>query len=86
LYARIDFGLIENGGSENEIVIQFEAIVVNSSQFMDASTYDVSANVTIDSYTATAVVSFTGVVQDLVCWLSLYEFILVRLCRKLYAD
>jgi hypothetical protein len=22
----------------------------------------------------------------LVCWLSLYEFILVRLCRKLYAD
>ncbi|XP_060556763.1 uncharacterized protein LOC132717340 [Ruditapes philippinarum] len=65
LYARIDFGLIENGGSENEIVIQFEAIVVNSSQFIDASTYDVTANVTIDSYTATAVVSFTGVVQDL---------------------
>lgn len=65
----IDFGSIQNDGSENDIVIQFELIVVNSSQFVHAMEYSVNANVSLNSYTVQDNITFIGIEQDLVSWL-----------------
>lgn len=66
----IDFGTIQNDGSnptstDNDIVVQFDVIVVNSSMFANGFIYTVSANVTLDSYTESASMLFTGFEQIL---------------------